>query len=71
MLHASAFFSSFKYSLRIFAAVTKSHGDGNGNPLFLTGLLQPWQTKKSFQFHGRFCEENFSKMREKVFRDTN
>ena len=63
-------FSSLKYSLRIFAAATKWYGDGNGNPLFLTGLLQPWQAKKSFQFHELFCEQTFLRIREKVLRDT-
>ena len=38
------FFLSLKYSLRIFVTATKSYSGGNGNPLFLTGPLQPWQT---------------------------
>ena len=38
------FFPSLKYSLRIFVTGTKSYDGGNGNPLFLTGPLQPWQT---------------------------
>ena len=33
-----------KYSLRIFVTATKFYGDGDGNPLVLTGPLQPWQT---------------------------
>ena len=37
------FSPSLKYSLHIFAA-TKLYGGGNGNQLFLTGPLQPWQT---------------------------
>ena len=44
MVQASAFFPSLKYSLRIFVTATKSFGGGNGNLLFLTGLLQPWLT---------------------------
>ena len=38
------FFRSLEYSLRIFVTATKSYGVGNGNPLFLIGPLQPWQT---------------------------
>ena len=38
------FFPSLKYSLCIFVTGTKSYDDGNGNPLLLTGPLQPWRT---------------------------
>ena len=36
------FFPSLRYSLRVFE--NKSYSGGNGNPLFLSGPLQPWQT---------------------------
>ena len=38
------FFLSLKCSVRIFVTATEMYGCGNGNQLFLTGPLQPWQT---------------------------